>query len=75
MLRRVPINCGQRQEAFYAPMENLPRKPYPAVAGIKKTMEVFDAHEMRQHKAEDFYDDSFMRELDRSGFIDNLYKK
>jgi NitT/TauT family transport system substrate-binding protein len=74
MAKYYGITDRQRQEAFYAPMENLPRKPYPAVAGIKKTMEVFDLHEMRQHKAEDFYDDSFVRELDRSGFIDSLYK-
>jgi hypothetical protein len=29
---------------------------------------------MRRFKAEDFYDDSFMKELEASGFIDNLYK-
>lgn len=29
---------------------------------------------MRQHTAEDFYDDSLMREIERSGFIDALYK-
>jgi hypothetical protein len=29
---------------------------------------------MRRFKAEDFYDDTFMKELDQSGFIDNLYK-
>ena len=74
MAKYYGITDRQRQQDFFAPMENLPRKPYPAVAGIKKTMEVFDMHEMRRHKPEDFYDDSFMRELDRSGFIDSLYK-
>jgi NitT/TauT family transport system substrate-binding protein len=59
---------------FYGPMANLPRKPYPAVEGIKRQMEVFDSHEMRQHKPEDFYDDRFVRELDQSGYIDSLYK-
>jgi len=59
---------------IYAPMAHLPRKPYPAVEGIKKQMEVFDLHEMRKHKPEDFYEDSFVRELDQSGFIDSLYK-
>ena len=52
----------------------MPRKPYPALAGIKKTMEIYDSHEMRRHKPEDFYDDSFVHELDQSGFIDSLYK-
>jgi hypothetical protein len=29
---------------------------------------------MRKYKAEDFYDASFMQELDRSGFLDQLYR-
>ena len=29
---------------------------------------------MRSHKAEDFYDSSFMTELDESGFVNSLYK-
>ena len=55
--------------------KEMPKKPYPAVAGIKKVMELYNYHEMRQHKAEDFYDDTLMREIDQSGFIDALYKK
>jgi NitT/TauT family transport system substrate-binding protein len=49
-------------------------KPYPSVAGIKKVMEIFDYHEMRRYKLEEFYDDTLMREIDKSGFIDALYK-
>ena len=74
MAKYYGITDPRKQADLYAPMENLPRKPYPAVEGIKKTMEVFDMHEMRQHKPEDFYDDSLVRELDRSGYIDGLYK-
>jgi NitT/TauT family transport system substrate-binding protein len=62
------------QGIVYQVASEMPRKPYPAVDGIKKTMELYNSHEMRQHKAEDFYDDSFVRELDQSGFIDSLYK-
>jgi hypothetical protein len=29
--------------------------------------------ENKQHKAEDFYDDSYVRELDQSGYIDKVY--
>ena len=36
-------------------------------------MENYNTAEMRQHKPEDFYDDSFMKQLDRSGCIDRLY--
>jgi ABC-type nitrate/sulfonate/bicarbonate transport system substrate-binding protein len=54
--------------------KEIPRKPYPNVDGIKLVMKLFNSPEMQKHKPEDFYDDSLMRELDKSGFIDNLYK-
>lgn len=50
------------------------KKPYPNVEGIKLVMRLYDSPNMRKFKAEDFYDDSLMREIDTSGFIDNLYK-
>jgi len=59
------LNDGNRE---------MPKKPYPAVDGIKKTMELYSSHEMRRYKPEDFYDDSIVRELDQSGFIDGLYR-
>jgi len=64
----------QRQQLMWQGAKEMPRKPYPAVAGIRKVMELYNYHEMRLHKAEDFYDESLMREIDRSGFIDALYK-
>jgi len=63
-----------KQEAVYAQAAQLPGKPYPAVEGIKKMMEIYDYREMRLHRAEDFYDAGFVAELDRSGYIDGLYK-
>jgi NitT/TauT family transport system substrate-binding protein len=54
--------------------KDIPRKPYPNVDGIKLVMKLYDSPEMRKMKPEDFYDDSLMRELDKSGFIDKLYK-
>jgi NitT/TauT family transport system substrate-binding protein len=73
MTKYYNITDREKLAKVYGPMRNLPRKPYPAVAGIKAQMEMFDSHEVRQHKLEDFYDDSFVRELDQSGFIDSLY--
>ena len=64
----------QRQQLMWQGAKEMPRKPYPAVAGIKEVMELYNYHEMRLHKAEDFYDESLMREIDKSGFIDALYK-
>jgi hypothetical protein len=37
-------------------------------------MELYDSSEMRRYQPKDFYDDSMMRELDKSGFLDSLYK-
>ena len=61
-------------EYFYAEAAKLPSKPYPAYEGLKRVMEVYDSHEMRKYTAERFYDDSFIRELDESGYIDSLYE-
>lgn len=67
------VTDREKQEHFYREVSNLPRKPYPSVNGIKKVMEIYNYHEMRRYKPEDFYNDSFVRELDKSGFIDSLY--
>ena len=77
MAKYYGITNPEMQAYFYTQMQFLPRKPYPAVDGIKKTLEVFQSvagNEIRRHKPEEFYDDSFVRELDESGYIDSLYK-
>jgi hypothetical protein len=48
-------------------------KPYAPIEGIKKVMELYDSHEMRKYTLEWFYDDSIVRDLDQSGYIDSLY--
>ena len=60
-------------EIFYARGAWIPQKPYPCIEGLKKTMVLYDSNEMRRYRAEDFYDDSIVREIDRSGFFDGLY--
>lgn len=69
------ITDPQRQKLMWEGAKEMPAKPYPAVAGIRKVMELYDYHEMRLHKPEDFYDDSLMKKIDESGFIDALYGK
>jgi len=60
--------------AIYNGAREMPRAPYPNVAGVKKVMELYDSNAMRRYKPEDFYDDSYIRELEESGFIDSLYQ-
>jgi len=57
----------------YDRADYLPRIPYPCYDGIENTMRIHDSHEMRQYEVEDFFNDSLLRELDDSGFIDDFY--
>jgi hypothetical protein len=68
------IRDARTQEQIYAQAVQLPAKPYPSLEGLKSMMEVYDYREMRIHKPEDFYDASFVAALDKSGYIDGLYK-
>jgi len=51
----------------------LPKKQYPSIEGVK-TILATEA-KGKPVKAEDFVDLTFVQELDKSGFIDGLYKK
>jgi NitT/TauT family transport system substrate-binding protein len=75
MAKWYGIKDARAQEQIYAQAVELPAKPYPSVEGIKMMMEIYNYREMRAHKAEDFYDASFIAALDNSGYIDGLYKK
>lgn len=75
MAKWYDIKDPKLQETFYKKVSLLPSKPYPPYKGLKKMMEFFDNPEMRKRKLEDLYDDGFVRQLDKSGYIDGLYKK
>lgn len=62
-------------ERFYREAEKLPSKPYPPYDGLRRVMEIYDSHEMRKYTLEHFYDDTYVRELDESGYIDGLYAR
>jgi NitT/TauT family transport system substrate-binding protein len=68
------VTDSKVQKQMYAHVSDLPTKPYPGVGGIKLIMDTYDSPKMNNYMAEDFYDDSLMREIDESGFIDALYK-
>ncbi|HEY7167250.1 MAG TPA: ABC transporter substrate-binding protein [Candidatus Binatia bacterium] len=58
-------------ESFY------PKKQYPSLEGLKTVLEDIAERDPRAKtaKPEQFVDFTFIKELDASGFIDNLYKK
>jgi NitT/TauT family transport system substrate-binding protein len=55
----------------------LPKKQYPTLEGLKFILVPLAEKDARARaaKPEDFADSSFIKELDESGYIDNLYKK
>jgi NitT/TauT family transport system substrate-binding protein len=54
-----------------------PKKQYPSLEGLKTVIDDLAERDTRAKaaKPEQFVDNSFIRELDQSGFIDGLYKK
>lgn len=69
------IEDRELAEIIYDRGQWMPVKPYPCYEGTKNTFELYDSNEMRRYSPSDFYDDTFIRELDESGFIDRLYEK
>ena len=51
----------------------LPKKQYPSVEGLKTILA--SEPKAKSHNPEDYFDASFVRELDQSGYTDSLYKK
>ncbi len=53
-----------------------PRKPYPLKEGVETVLRNLESTipKAKTAKAEDFIDDSVIKKLDESGFIDSLYK-
>lgn len=69
------INDQATLDVYYAEAADLPKKPYPNMEGLKNMQKVYTWREITRQKPEDFVDASFITELDKSGYIDSLYKK
>lgn len=75
MTKWYGITDPEKLEAVYAEATKLPSKPYPSIEGLKKMQSIYTWREMATKKPEDFTDASFIAALDKSGYIDSLYKK
>jgi len=75
MTKWYGITDPVKLEAVYAQASELPSKPYPSIEGLKVMQSVYTWREITIHQPEDFADPSFIAELDKSGYIDGLYKK
>jgi ABC-type nitrate/sulfonate/bicarbonate transport system substrate-binding protein len=66
----------ERRYDYASADERLPPKQYPTLEGIKNILESLAETDPKAKtaKPEDFVDVSFIKELEESGFIDDLYK-
>lgn len=62
-------------EPIYDQAVLLPAKPYPNAAGLAVVRSIYTWREMEVHPPSYFIDPSFVAALDKSGYIDGLYKK
>ena len=63
-------------EAYQIMRDVTPRKPYPTMAGMKTVLDelALKVPAAKAAQPREFMDTRFIEELDRSGFIDGLYK-
>ena len=73
MIKWYGMDNAEARALFYTELLKMEEKPYPPYEGIKMIMRLYDGVEMRKYTPEFFYDDTIVRELDESGFIDSLY--
>jgi len=74
MRRWYGITNSAEADAIYDRGVWMEKKPYPCREGTQNTFAMYDSLEMRRHTAEDFIDNSLVRELDETGFFDELYE-
>jgi NitT/TauT family transport system substrate-binding protein len=75
MTKWYGITDPGKLEAVYAEASKLPSKPYPSIEGLKTMQSIYTWREMTIRSPEDFADSSFVAALDKSGYIDSLYRK
>ena len=66
----------ERRYDYASADDRLPPKQYPTLEGIKNILEPLAETDPKAKaaKPEDFVDIRFIKELDESGFVDELYK-
>jgi NitT/TauT family transport system substrate-binding protein len=74
--RYLRIGDQEAEEGYKDILFGLDRKPYPTLAGLKNIHRLMKLRNpnVEKVKVEELVDDRFLRKLDESGFIDNIYK-
>jgi ABC-type nitrate/sulfonate/bicarbonate transport system substrate-binding protein len=71
------INDQEAEEGYKDVINGLDRKPHANLAGLKNVQRLMKLRNpaVEKVKVEDLVDDRFMKKLDQSGFIDEMYAK
>ncbi|MGH7796608.1 MAG: ABC transporter substrate-binding protein [Candidatus Binatia bacterium] len=77
MKRYLRINDQEAEEGYKDVITGLDRKPHASLAGLRNVQRLMKLRNpaVEKVKVEDLVDDRFMKKLDQSGFIDELYAK
>ena len=71
------INDHEAEEGYKDVINGLDRKPHANLAGLRNVQRLMKLRNpaVEKVKVEDLVDDRFMKKLDQSGFIDEMYAK
>ena len=74
MIKWYGMDDQLARDLFYLELQKMDSRPYPPYEGVKMIMRHYGGWDTRSRfRPEDFYDDTIIRELDESGYIDSLY--
>jgi NitT/TauT family transport system substrate-binding protein len=75
--RYLRITDQEAEEGYKDVINGLDRKPYANLAGLKNVQRLMKLRNpaVEKIKVEELVDDRFMKKLDESGFIDQMYAK
>ena len=75
--RYLRITDQEAEEGYKDVLTGIDRKPYANLAGLRNAQRLMKLRNPNVEKVrvEDFVDDRFMKKLDQSGFIDQMYAK
>src|SRR6266542_2708900 len=75
--RHLRINDQEAEEGYKDVITGLDRKPFANLAGLRNVQRLMKLRNpsVEKVKVEDLVDDRFMKKLDQSGFIDEMYAK
>ena len=75
--RNLRLNDQEAEEGYKDVINGLDRKPHASLAGLRNVQRLMRLRNpaVEKIKVEDLVDDRFMRKLDQSGFIDEMYAR